>query len=324
MDNNSDESVLNMNNKMITKKYIVDLLQKYGVGKYVVKNLETFKTATTHISYLKKELRNENKIEKVVKMNEQKNMESNINNNDLEVKRNTNIKEQINKTNIIVELRDESYERLEFLGDSVIRLILSEYIYDRFPLEREGFMTKLRTKIESGKMLAELSRIIGLIDYVLISQSIEKNGRENNLEIMEDVLEAFMGALHLDGGYSVCKTFFVKLIENYIDISEAINNENNYKNVLMIYYHKWGWTAPEYQAKKKNSNNKFVIAVKGYIVLSDGTKEWANVAEGIGDTKKKAEQDAAKNALIKYSIVKNESIEDSKQEIFIEEDNNYL
>ena len=77
----------------------------------------------------------------------------------------------------IIPLQKKCYERLEFLGDSVIRLVVCEYLYNRYPKENEGFLSKLKIKIECGETLSKLSKLIGLDKFMLISRHIEVKGR---------------------------------------------------------------------------------------------------------------------------------------------------
>jgi dsRNA-specific ribonuclease len=83
-----------------------------------------------------------------------------------------------------IPLQKDSYERLEFLGDSIIHCILADYLFNRYEDEQEGFMTRLRTKIENGETLSELANLIGFQEYAIIARNIEQGGgREKNINI---------------------------------------------------------------------------------------------------------------------------------------------
>ena len=125
--------ILNEKNIYITKKFINNLLSNYNVSRKI-KNLSIFQKALTHESYLQQtiDIKN-NKIDKLVKMIQEKEIQP------------------INDINLAIPLQDCSYERLEFLGDSIIHAVLAEYLFNRYPDKYEGFMTKLRTKIENIK-----------------------------------------------------------------------------------------------------------------------------------------------------------------------------
>ena len=107
-------------------------------------------------------------------------------------------KSNINCPPDCLPLQDMSYERLEFLGDSLLGMIVTNYLYLRFPDQNEGFLSKIRTKIVNGKMLGYLSDKIGLPKFAIISKQVEDTGGRNNYKIMEDIFEAFLGALYLD------------------------------------------------------------------------------------------------------------------------------
>jgi dsRNA-specific ribonuclease len=183
--------ILNEKNKKITKKYIEGMLKKYGIN-LKVNNLKYFQRAMVHTSYQIRDLT--------------QNLKTNKNG-----KNRTSEFDPIKNPDDAIPLQDESYERLEFLGDSVLHLILAHYLWHRYAnTEAEGFMTRLRTKIENGETLADLCKAINLNQYIFLSRFIEKNGgRENNFHILEDAFEAFMAALYLEAGFNVCKDFFI-------------------------------------------------------------------------------------------------------------------
>lgn len=277
--------ILNEKNKYITAKYIQKLLNKYNID-YKIHNLEKFQHAMTHVSYLKRDFTND----KIIKMIKEKNLEP------------------IKDPNLAIPLQNESYERLEYLGDSIIHAILAEYLFNRYPDKDEGFLTKLRTKIENGQTLAELAKQLRLNQYVLIARNIEQiGGREKNVHIFEDTFEAFLGALYIDSNndYDLCKKFVVKIIETHIDMAHLIYNETNHKDTLLQYYHKMKWSDPEYKLLEiieKDSKKYFNMCVYN----SNGQI----VGKGLGTSKKKGEQIAAYNALIHFGIINEEESDD--------------
>ena len=274
--------ILNEKNKLITEEIIINILQKYGF-KYKPKNITNFQRAMIHKSYLHinsctdkllKNLKNVSKIEKEV---------------------------------LAIPLQDFSYERLQFLGDSVIHLIIAMYLFTRYPNEDEGFMTKLRTKLENGDTLSILSKKLELNEYMIIARNIEQlGGRYNNVTILEDIFESFIGALYLEAGFELCKTFIINIIEKEIDITDMIYIENNYKDMLMQHFHTLKWKDPIYhhhQTIEEGTIKKFIILVK--------RKETDEVlGKGCGTSKKQAEKNAAKNILKSLKILKNEEESD--------------
>lgn len=294
--------ILNDNNIYITEDFIQDILKKYDIH-INIKTLENFQIAMTHSSYLKRNLKSDSRFQKIIK---EKNM----------------VPLQMEIADRVMPLADKSYERLEFIGDSIIHNILAIYLYQRFPNQDEGFMTILRTKIESGNSLANLSRALNLDKYLVIARHIDLLlVRQNNTSILEDIFEAFIGALFIETlSFDVCEKLIVKLIEDEIDISELIYHDENYKNILMCFYHTQKWPEPTYNTVIDKEGIECTF-VKGYEKNEHGDLEWVNVAKASGTSKRKSEQAAAHLALIKYNIIKynNEACE----EIYYKDDLSY-
>lgn len=300
--------VLNENNKYITSEFIEAVLKKYNI-KHKVKNLELFQIAMTHSSYMERDLK-QDRLSKLIKEKDIKPIP----------------KELMKKA---IPLQKESYQRLEFLGDSTIHLILADYLFSRFPDQQEGFMTKLRTKIENGQVLSKFSKILGLNEYMLIGRNLELiGGRENNLSAIEDIFESFIGALFYDtkADYHMCYKFVITILEEIVDISTMIHVETNFKDLLLQYYHQMRWLDPEYGlvSTREDGNKKYyTMYVKGFIINKSGENEWVRVSEGTGTSKRKGEQEAAKNALIKFGQIKEDADEEVYEEIYDENNLNY-
>lgn len=283
-----EKYVLNDKNSFIEKKFIEDVLNKYGL-KHKVKHLINFQNAMIHKSYIKTAQIND-KMGKLLK----------------EIEPIDNIKNTL-------PLQESSYECLEFLGDAVIHLILANYLYKRYENSDPGFLTVLRTKIEKGETLSKLSKNIGLDKYAIIARNIElAGGRNNNHNIMEDIFEAFMGALSLETTFENCKIFLTNLIDKYIDFAELINTSDNYKEMLMQYYHKQGFkTTPTYKLLELNEDSpkkKFKM----------GAYDPHNKLIGVyvSTSKRVASELAAKEALIKLKVINNKTIENDNDDIY--------
>lgn len=284
--------ILNENNKWINKKYIDSILEKYNVG-YKIKSIEQFKKAMVHTSYIEKSpeewLANKSKKNNLIEL------------------------EPIDDPKKAIPLQQRSYERLEFLGDSVLHCIIANYIFHRYTTQDEGFMTKLRTKIENGDTLSLLSQKIGLDQYILVSRYIDKmGGRENNTHILEDVFEAFIGALYIDGGFDVCNRFVVNMMEEEVDFANIIQNENNFKDTLLQYCHKMRWRDPAYghlDVSGPENNRMFTMYVK---IRKDHHDDGEIAGTGVSSSKKKGEQEAARQALIKFGVIQNETESDEE------------
>lgn len=284
--------ILNEKNKLLDNEFILGVLKKYNID-YTVKNFCNFQRAMIHKSYLHKEVCTD-KILKTLK---------DVN--------------KIEDPNMAINLQENSYERLEFLGDSVIHMVIANYLYKRYPDQDEGFMTKLRTKIENGDTLSYLSKKIGLNEYMIIARNIEQmGGRNNNVTILEDIFEAFIGALYIESNFEICNNFLINVLEKEIDFANMIYYETNYKDMLMQYFHTIKWKDPIYhhhETLEEGSKRKFVIYVK--------QKETGEIlGKGIGTSKKKAEKIAAKNALKKLGV-SNNSDNESENNYFGEKEN---
>ena len=228
MNNNELKYILNEKNKPITAEFIEGTVARYG-PKIKVKRLELFQEAMIHISYLIRD-------EKFYSTNKTKPYQ--IQSNDIE---------PLDDLSKAMPLQKVSGDELEYLGDSVDHDIIAEYIFTRYRGNGEGFMTKLRTKIENSDSLYVLAKIIGLNEYVVISRYVEKNGgRETNKNILEDAFEAFMGALRLDAGFEVCRQFLMTLIEREMDMAQLLYTETNFKERLLQYFHLRKWMDPKY------------------------------------------------------------------------------
>jgi ribonuclease-3 len=221
------------------------------------------------------------------------------------------------KYNVSVQLKDENiyraatthkaYQRLEFLGDSLIHAIISEYIYLRYE-ESEGFMTQLRIKIENNKRLAKLCKLIGLNKYIQSNNlNFIETDKKNTRKVLADIFEAFIAALMFDTNYDVCKKFLFNVMEREIDFADLLQTEKNYKTKLLEYCHRMKYCDPIYDVVSMNENKgNFCFVIKA---TSSSCKKQGCVSEkiisgcGHGTNKKKAQQKAAKNALRNLGMV---------------------
>ncbi len=181
-------------------------------------------------------------------------------------------------------------ERLEYLGDAILGAVVADYLYNRFPGKDEGFLTQLRSRIVNRSYMTQLTFRMGLNRFVLSNT----NSVNESSHIYGDVLEAFIGAIYLDNGYSAAKHFITKKIfSEFIDINELEKSDSNYKSQLI----EWG------QKNKKNVEFNTVARTDGGSekapfrseVVIDGEKK----SSGEGYSKKEAQQNAAKAAMLK-------------------------
>lgn len=151
-----------------------------------------------------------------------------------------------------IPLQEESSERMEFLGDAVLNLVVAEYLFDRYPDEHEGFLTRMRSKLVNGDMLRELCLKANLHTRVLISKQIEDAGGRQAKNVLEDCFEAFIGAIFMDGnkggrcGYVDAANWVTTFLESNIDFSELVAKQNSYKDMLTKYFQYAYNCAPRY------------------------------------------------------------------------------
>jgi len=177
-----------------------------------------------------------------------------------------------------------SYETLEFMGDSVLGFIITRHLFDKHQDEQEGFLTKARTKMVRGKTLCEISLALGLHKWILMDDKGIRNNWHMNPNILEDVFEAFVGAIYLDLGMVHAKKFVFASFERV----EVTLHDDNYKDQLMRKCQAAKLPLPDYQVRHQYPNGTFHIEV-----IVDGTPR----GSGFASTKKQAEQNAAEIAL---------------------------
>jgi len=203
------------------------------------------------------------------------------------------------KTEEMVPLQELSYESLEFLGDSILNSIVVSYIHRRYRKEKEGeqgFLTDLKNKLIRGTLLCILAKKLKFNSYIMISRNQEI--LRLNDSVLEDVFEAFIGALFIDQGekghaYGLCQQFIVTLMEKYLDFGQIIHRRDNYKAQLLEYYHSHFYGAdPKYDLISKYGPTYDRI-FRCAVLNIDGIR----IATGEGTKKTYAEQEAAKNAL---------------------------
>lgn len=184
------------------------------------------------------------------------------------------------------------YERLEFLGDAVVDLVLADYLYNN-KSEKEGEMTKVRASYVCENALSEYSNSLGLNKYIKVGHGEEKEGGQYKKAIVADIFEAFIGAIYVDLGYSTARKVVLNIIVPFIEDPNIIFF-SDYKSSLQEYVQTvqksliYNLIKEEGPAHDKSFTVEVIIDNIVY-----GT--------GVGGSKKEAEQEAAKNALEKLA-----------------------
>jgi ribonuclease-3 len=186
-------------------------------------------------------------------------------------------------------------ERLEFLGDAVLELIVTEHLFQTFPSEPEGKMTKLRSILVSGKSLSQISKLLGINVFLKLSRGEEHSGGREKNPILANLFEAVLGAIFLDSGYLAVKEFiFTHLIPRLSDDVQRSVDFDPKSALQELAQEKWGIT-PLYRVLSESGpdhQKKFFVGV--FI-------DEENRGEGEGTSKRKAEIAAAQNALKRIS-----------------------
>jgi ribonuclease-3 len=278
-------------NKLITKNAVQNILKKYGIYQNI-SNLDLYQDAMVHESYTISRIK--------------------------EVCIRDNVKVVKNPDGCVL-LRENSYERLEFLGDAIIENIIVSYLYRRYPDQREGFLSSLKVNFVNRITLGHLAKTIGLHEYLIIGRTLDdlQNAREDD-KILCDIFEAFIAAICLDFnnskhgmmnsflsgiGFQIAELFLINLIEDessQIDITTFIMDDRNYKNKIVKLIKRIHKYNPEFKVSKidVNKSGETIYTIQ---LINPKTKDI--ICEGQGNSIKKGEQNAAKNALIKMEYL---------------------
>lgn len=214
----------NKANKPVTTNWIQNLLKKYGIYQNI-NNLDIYQQAFIHTSYTIPHIK------------------------EVCYRDGVTIKE--NPDGYML-LADKSYERMEFLGDTIIDGIIGSYVYARFPDGTEGFLSTMKKKLISRWTLGYLADICSFTEYIVISKTLDdKQSGRTDIDNLCDVMEAFIAAIYLDfnktndvskPGFQIAEKFLINLIEadeTYLDMTSLITDgDNNYKIKLRNYYRK--------------------------------------------------------------------------------------
>lgn len=195
------------------------------------------------------------------------------------------------------EINCVSNERLEFLGDSVLSLIVAQFLFENFPEEDEGFLTKIRAKFVNRISLGKAADKLKISDYMIIGNNLQRQMINNSKSVVSDAIEALLGALFLDHGIEPCRIFvYTNLIKPNLQDDYYLIDEN-YKSQLLERTQAEKIPTPSYEVIKEDGpQHERVFTVR----VSIGKKE---MGIGLGRTKKSAEQRAARIALKNYQSV---------------------
>jgi ribonuclease-3 len=185
-------------------------------------------------------------------------------------------------------------ERMEFLGDSVLSLVVSKYLYDNLPDSPEGRLTKLRANLVCEEALYKYAKKIGLGTKIIMGNGEERTGGRNRKSILSDAFEALIAAIYLDSGMTDCGAFITPFLPDKKELKAGKLVNKDYKTALQ-------------ELVQKNPNGTIQYLLTGEsgcdhekIFFSDVLVNGAVKGSGSGKSKKKSQQQAAKAALINY------------------------
>ncbi|MBQ2483963.1 MAG: ribonuclease III [Muribaculaceae bacterium] len=179
-------------------------------------------------------------------------------------------------------------ERLEYLGDAVLDLVVADYLYHHFPHKHEGFLTSTRAKIVQRESLNRIGRELRIDTHVRASS----HSSSHNSYICGNALEALVGAIYIDQGYGTCRSFIIdRIIKQHFDLEDLIKTEQNYKSRLIEWTQKYHVSidfelVDTYNDAENNPIFKTAVLLGGIFV-----------ADGTGYSKKESHQNASRQAL---------------------------
>lgn len=262
----------NPNNRFFAERDIHRILHRHGLPHYRVQNSRIFQTAMVHTTYVRR----------------------------------TDYTTPDGRPAVlaacppgVMPLQDESYECLEFEGDSVLGVCVATYLRKKYPEKKQGFLTDARKELVNNERIGELSKQIGLDRFYVISRHNEESAAiagRTNLKKLGDIFEAFLGALWTDCGnrFHIVYAFVTHILEAYLDIQDIVNTITNYKDVFQKHCQREFKYTPTY-VMLSNDPKKNEIRVA---VCDDAGR---HLGYGAGTTRKKAEQMACREALERLS-----------------------
>lgn len=188
-------------------------------------------------------------------------------------------------------------ERLEFLGDAVLDLIISEYLFCSFPLLPEGELTKARANTVCEQTLAKRSSELGIGQYLLLGKGESLSGGRKRISILADAFEAVIGAVYLDSSYSKTSEFVLKQLQQSLMLVEKGDYVKDYKTLLQESVQKNGDATVLYKVIEESGPDHDKLFKVTVLINND------NLGLGQGKSKKEAEQHAAQQALVKMSVI---------------------
>ena len=182
-------------------------------------------------------------------------------------------------------------ERLEFLGDAVLDLVISELLYQFYSEQTEGSLSRMRSSLVKGDTLAALAKELDLGEYLVLGKGENTSGGRERLSLLSNALEAVIGAIFLDGGYLEAKNAIIKIFDARIQVLDPKSEHKDHKSILQEKLQAMKLQLPEYSliCSEGNHNKSFIVQCS--------IKSGEIVTQASGKTLRVAEQQAASKAL---------------------------
>jgi ribonuclease III len=190
--------------------------------------------------------------------------------------------------------KQDDYQRLEFLGDRVLALVIAEELFRLNPAHREGDMANLHSNLVRGEICAEVGKTLGISEFILVGQSEQKKGVNLNASVVGDVVEALIGGIYLDGGLAPAKDFVLRNWARHLEERKSVSKDP--KTFLQEWALARSLPIPDYKILKREGLEHSPIFTVGLTVKG---KEQV---EGVGPSKRLAEMNAAGNFLKSWEI----------------------
>lgn len=187
----------------------------------------------------------------------------------------------------------ESNERLEFLGDAVLNLVVAGFLFSTYPKAEEGELTILRSRLVNRKALIYYARALNIWDFLILSMSAAQAAEKGADTILADAFEALLGAMYLDGGIEPVRKFIIRQVKNALHNGFLNAPDDNYKSALLEFVQAHGMAIPRYSViKEEGPDHDRTFTVEVFI----GRESFG---VGVGKNKKEAEQSAAEQAMMR-------------------------
>lgn len=183
----------------------------------------------------------------------------------------------------------ESNERLEFLGDSVLGIVITDFIFREYPQFSEGELAKLRQSVVSATTLSDVASELGLGEFVLLGKGEDQAGGREKPSILADCFEAVIGAIYLDSGLDAATDFLLRLFSEPVREGSLVPGGQDFKTRLQEYVARERATSPRYEITDEGPDHAKVFTASVFVA----DEQWGS---GSGRSKRQAEQEAARSA----------------------------